>query len=128
MTKEPKGIGGWLLVPAFDLIMSIFLILFLLILSIMLMFDTGDLFSIIMFLVFSGVTLLTFYVAFLFFKKKKSLPKYYKLFMVIRMVLTVFLFIVGDLQIGQSVASILGGGIWLIYFTNSVRIKNTFVN
>lgn len=141
--REFRKIRGWLFVPAIALVLSPLARLFSINTTLRLLLDdysgmSGNLKGILLFelLAFIGMFLFGLYVAGLFFRKKRELPRYY-----ILLVLAALLFVVLDLILGHRylgvplnyeavrpvVSNLASCAIWIPYFLVSVRVKRTFV-
>lgn len=125
--KEPKGIGGWLLIPTITLLFSTFLftwISFFLFLSlIFLSFSLYNFVLMIITLILLGLTLASIILE---FQKNKLFPRMAILTLAAGFLLPIILNVIlgdySDVSLGAS-----GTAIWIVYFLVSKRVKNTFV-
>lgn len=152
--QSPKGIGGWLILPAIGIVLSIPMLAYTVFSGISSIFLSGlwphlidptsdyylegaiwllpcELIGNVLF--FLGYC----YIAYLFFSKHFSFPKYYISF---QLFYVVFLFV--DLlavffvihvqpdsdDIKELLKAIIASAIWIPYMLKSVRVKNTFIN
>tara|TARA_R100001530_G_scaffold103174_1_gene71798 strand:- start:521 stop:892 length:372 start_codon:yes stop_codon:yes gene_type:complete len=123
MTKEPKGIGGWLLVPTIELIFSLIGFLFFGILFLLVMFEHRDFESAFFFITYFLMIGLVFYSLFLLFKKKSSFPRYAICLFWLKLLVTA-----GFLSIGEIFGVVVINVVMTFYLLKSKRVKNTFVN
>ena len=141
--REFRKIRGWLYVPAIGLVLSLLAHLLSINTTLRLLIDnysriSGNVKGILLFelLAFIGMFLFGLYVAGLFFRKKRELPRNY-----ILLILAALVFVVLDLILGHRyldvpvnyeavkpvVRNLASCAIWIPYFLVSLRVKRTFV-
>lgn len=140
---DPKlvGIGGWLILPAFSLIIGPILgVLGLLSFASELPALTGsDVFGVLVLelLLGVGITLFAIVAAVRFFRKKRSAPSTIIALMLVSLATEVFMAMITAgsdtemlfaLHIKAIVQGLIGAAIWIPYFRVSKRVRATFVN
>lgn len=141
--REFRKIRGWLYVPAVALVLSLISSLMSVSYTLRLLMDnysqlTGNSKGMLFFELFAfiGLFLFVLYVAGLFFRKKRELPRRY-----IQMLLLWLAFVVVDLLLGHRylevpynyesfrpiIRNLVSCLIWIPYFRVSIRVKRTFV-
>jgi len=126
MKKNPKGIGGWLILPTIGLFLSIIIYLILAVIEIAVVFlGAGTGWDIIYLLTSAGMFGLVVYTLVLEFKKKKEFPKWAIILTALGVVVTI-IFSIEDSDYTGLVQSIVFAAIWIGYFLQSKRVKNTF--
>lgn len=151
-----QKLGGWLILPAIGLIIAPIWALYSFFTEYMPMFsdgtwelltDPGSAYfisgfsSLIMFEIFFQAVFFLFvlYVGFLFFTRKKELPRLYILYLVGSLIIAIidymWAFSIPELaevlqeeDYGDLGRSIIAAAIWVPYMLKSDRVKNTFVN
>ena len=118
--KVLKGLGGWLWVPAINLIFNILgMIIFYFQFGI-----PGDFWTLVDLFFFSY----TIHVTILFFTKDSRVPQRMTLWYIMIIIYQVSLFIdMGDIFGPTLIRSIILASIWIPYFHQSIRVKNTFI-
>jgi hypothetical protein len=109
---EPKGIGGWLILPIIGIFLTILLNLF----------DLGNLYSegyLILSLIAIGFIVFSIILLVSIFKEKKLARNLGIIFYAIALGVNILSF---------NFPWAIGNLIWLLYFVNSKRVKNTFIN
>ena len=123
--KEPKGLGGWLLLPIIGLFISIPL-------SVIALINLYSILNLTLYFIFLFclelfLMLWAMYLLYLISEKRKTVIKliccYYITLIVIAFAIA---FIYNDYS--NITFYILGSIIWFHYFTKSKRVKNTFIN
>lgn len=120
-----KGIGGWLVLPIIGLFYSLVIILYDL-LSTNALYEFNSYIALLSFL---DLVLLLWTIVALFFifnKKKGTAKVMISLYMANIIIFSVISFLVEDYE--GIFPQIIGSAIWISYFVNSKRVKNTFVN
>lgn len=153
---EPSGISGWLLLPAFAMIISPLRIAYefhqsffpllkpavwLSLLSTRSTVYNPPLAVLLSWEIVANVILFicTIWLAIMFFKKHKSVPKFYIAWLLASCALQITDLFFGSLipmvaaqqngsAIGDLMKSVVATAIWVPYFLKSKRVKNTFVN
>lgn len=127
-----KGIAGWLLLPAINLIVSPILLAVMIIVSYNKLPELSQANTLIVqFGIFKNTLILIFtlYVAKLFFQKTSKAPKMYIVLLLINVVLSIIaLFQGGEVYIGTFFSSLILSSIWIPYFLKSSRVKATFID
>jgi hypothetical protein len=155
-SSELSGIAGWLILPALAMIISPLRILYecyhsflpvlkpslwFAMLSTKSTFYNPPLALLLTWEIVANVAMFAFtiWLAFLFFKKQKSVPRLYITWLVLGIVLQIadlvfssFVPLVVEQQNGDAykelIKSVVAAAIWIPYFLQSKRVKNTFVN
>lgn len=118
MTKEKiKGLGGWLTLWTIGIIASVLIISASLIGNIYIKYSSGVLFSGFL------LSLLSIY-AILYFYKKKIFVSTTQVILTVSTTLSIILYAVSFNT--NYIFSVMGSGLWLLYFYKSERVKNTF--
>lgn len=141
--REFRRIRGWLIVPGIALVLSVLVNLFSINAALRLLIDqhsamSGNLKGIVLFelLAFIGMFLFTLYVSGLFFRKKRTLPRNYILFLLIGLGYVAVDLLLGYRYMGVPVnyealqplvRNLVSCAIWIPYFRVSLRVKRTFV-
>ena len=136
--KELTGIGGWLVLPAIGLVLSPFAAIMFIIMDLEAMEDMPRYQHLFAFEIGANVIIALFAVvaAFLFFSKNKMTPKVAIAFLVTNLALMLIgtVMIVEEFGSGVDseaytdlIRSVVAAAIWIPYFINSKRVKNTFV-
>lgn len=141
--REFRKIRGWLIVPAIGVVASVLINLFSINTTLRLLINnyaqmSGNLKGILLFelLAFVGMFLFALYVAGLFFRKKRELPRNYILLLLIGLAFVMLDLILGhqylDVPLNYEtvkpiVSNLASCAIWISYFRVSVRVKRTFV-
>lgn len=155
MDEEPRGLGGWLIIPLIGLIIALVKMLFVLFQIYLPIFQDGT-WSIITnseseyyhslwgplviseMVINIGLVIFCGYLLYLFFTKQRLFPKFFIMYMVINVV-----FLISDTYAASLIPSVaeqrsngidpdlsravIGAVIWIPYFLLSKRVKNTFV-
>lgn len=123
---SPKGIGGWIILPIIGLFVSIFLLL--LDISASLEYLSASLVqaAILLDVILLGLVV---YSLILIFKKSKSAPKIFIIFLWVNFAVAFFTWaIVQDEDSPVNLFRVaIASLIWTAYFKKSKRVKNTFV-
>ncbi len=137
-----SGIGGWLILPAIGLVLSPFLGIIGLLISLS-SFDVNyAAYSMPSLIVNAALLVWLCVLAVQFFKKKRTLPNNFIRFMISRTVASLILFIWGILILGSTdelflisllrannfIAQGIAAAIWIPYFKLSKRVMLTFIN
>lgn len=150
--RELKGIGGWLILPALGIILSIFVLPFSVYMQNIDVIEYWDeltniqsesyipLFKELMYFEMLGNTILyatLLFLCYVFFTKKKLAIKVYIFFQLFSLALVIVDILLAkallDLEIESSdirdiTRGLIGCAIWIPYFLVSIRVKNTFIN
>ena len=125
MSEEKlKGLNGWLIFPIIGLFVSLPIILY----DIISTLGLYEMDFYIGFLIFIDVALIAFTVIILFamFNKKKYLPRlmisFYTANLIIQLVIAFFVE-----EYSGIIQPIISAVIWIPYFIQSKRVKNTFI-
>jgi hypothetical protein len=142
-SNAPRGIGGWLILPAIGLIVSPLMMLLTLYnnLSVLNTLSAvegrypGLRAAIISeILITAGMLGFQVYVAVLFFKTSRELPKMITILLAVNLVLMsidaawVSTIVGKPTGIAEMVRALVAACIWIPYFKSSQRVKATFVN
>lgn len=141
--REFRKIRGWLIVPAIGLVLSVVVNLLSINITLRLLIDNysqleGSSKAILQLelLAFIGMFLFTLYVAGLFFRKKRELPRKYILFLLVGLAYVTVDLLLGyhylDVPLNYEalkpvVRNLVSCAIWIPYFLVSARVKRTFV-
>lgn len=155
MDEEPRGLGGWLIIPLIGLIIALVKMLLALFQIYLPIFQDGT-WSIITnaeseyyhplwgplviseMVINIGLVIFCGYLLYLFFTKQRLFPKFFIIYMIINVV-----FLISDTYVASLIPSVaeqrsngidpdlgravIGAAIWIPYFLLSKRVKNTFV-
>jgi len=125
--KIPKGIGGWLLLPTVGFFVAFVLcLLFAVAMTFSLIFEEGGFwegFYLIIVIVYLPIIAFTLYLE---FKKKKEFPKWVITLSCVGVFVS-FLFSIEDGDYSGVPKDFLTSLLWIVYFHQSKRVKNTFV-
>jgi len=125
MKKEKiKGIGGWLILPIIGLFISIPILLY----DLLSMNSLYEFNSYVGFLSFLDIAFLALIIVALFsiFNKKKYASKIMISVYITNIIIQLVAgFLIEDFS--GLVTPVIGGAIWIPYFLESKRVKNTFV-
>jgi uncharacterized membrane protein len=137
--KELTGIAGWLVLPAIGLVVTPFAAIAFIFLDIEAMADapqryeylfSSEIFFNVIIALFAVVT------AFFFFSKNKLAPKVVIAFLVTNLALMLIEAVMITQEFGSRVdeeaymdlvRAVIAAAVWIPYFINSKRVKNTFV-
>ena len=141
--REFRKIRGWLIVPAISLVLSVLINLLSIAAMLRLLIEhhsgmSGTVNAVMLFelLAFIGMFLFSLYVAGLFFRKKRTLPRSYILFLLIGLAYVTVDMLLGHYYLHVPinyealkpvVRNLVSCAIWIPYFLVSVRVKRTFV-
>ena len=124
--KKIEGIGGWLILPTIGLFLAAFIWVISIFLWAFLTFIEFTLYNSTFFIISVILSFLTIYTLILEFKKKKEFVKWVFITLVSGIIATLILSIF-DGNYFDLITSIISAGLWIWYFSVSVRVKNTFV-
>lgn len=129
--NEPKGIGGWLILPTIGFFINAATWLFyLFIFGVSSFTEEFDFFvvslSLVSILLFSSLV----YTIMLEFKKKRQFPTWAILNLWLSLILVfINLVLSGDPSVIIGlIFQLIGIGIWTAYFSDSKRVRNTFIH
>lgn len=141
--REFRKIRGWLIVPGIGLVLSVLVNLLSITATLRLLIDhhsemPGTVNAVMLFelLAFIGMFLFTLYVAGLFFRKKRTLPRNYILFLFVGVAYVILDMLLGHYYLNVPmdyealkpvVRNLVSCAIWIPYFLVSQRVKRTFV-
>jgi uncharacterized protein DUF2569 len=139
--QEPSGLGGWLLLPIFHLFLDAFIVLVGILQAITLdqppTNNESRLAMVVYILVSTAIGIFAAYCTVHIFRKKKDVPalmsQFYLLIFGKIAASAALLHLFPDVQIppasiGGIFAAAISTIIWIAYFKQSVRVRNTFVN
>lgn len=106
---KPKGIGGWMLLPIFGMILSIYF------------------YSISLNVINLLLILYTIFVLVLIFNKFEIAPKFAISFLWINVLIGLY-YVIILFDFSLFGIQLLSALIWTFYWTGSKRVKNTFIN
>jgi len=114
--KEPKGIGGWMILPIIGMFLTILLQLFNAI-DILLYYD-----------IYANQALLIWNFAFIILAGGSLICIFKKLRLGRNLAITHYILLIVFSLFAYDIVSLIGGLIWMFYFLHSKRINNTLVN
>jgi hypothetical protein len=141
--NAPSGIGGWLILPAIGLILSPLMMVLTIQQNLSLLNQTEAIQRVYpgLHAAIVGETLITaallgfsIYVAVIFFKTKRELPKMITILLIANLVLmAIDAFWVSSIigkatGVREVVRAVIAACVWIPYFNSSQRVKATFVN
>jgi hypothetical protein len=139
---EPKGIGGWLILPVIGTLLSPFMTAYAAFQDAVVLLNNSSLstslaaFIVVEFIYNFGLVIAWIFAAVLLFRHKRLYPLFFVALLVITLIGTVLDLVVAaavfDIKLDSSdirsaVRSVVGLAIWGPYMHKSVRVKNTFV-
>jgi len=139
---EPKGIGGWLILPVIGTLLSPFMTAYAAFQDAVVLLNSSSLstglaaFIVVEFIYNFGLVIAWIFAAVLLFRHKRLYPRFFIALLVITLIGTVLDLVVavsvfdikldsGDVR--SAVRSVVGLAIWAPYMQKSKRVKNTFV-
>jgi len=135
--KELKGIGGWLIGIAIGLPLMIIMTLFgdYWVFTAIIPMMEEEVASILNILLMTDMVFVCYggYLAFLFFNKDYRFPEQIKIFYIVSIAYEVFgLYMISGYGLESSdykqlFQGIIAAAIWIPYFNQSIRVKNTFI-
>ena len=141
-TAEPKGIGGWLILPVIGTLLSPFMTAYAAFQDAVVLLNNSALspglaaFIVVELLYNLSLVIAWIFAAVLLFRHKRLYPRLFVSLLVITLVGTILDLVVAatvfDINIDSNdvrstVRSVVGLAIWGPYMHKSVRVKNTFV-
>jgi hypothetical protein len=138
---EPKGIGGWLILPVIGTLLSPLVTAYAAYQDVVVLLNASvstslAVFIAVEFLYNFGLVIAWIFAAVLLFRHKRLYPRFFVALLVVTLIGTVLDLAVAtmafDIKLDSSdvrstVRSVIGLAIWGPYMYKSVRVKNTFV-